>query len=79
MGKKNLNQKKYQYHKGIPIPRIYHSKARGKKIMKKKAKFDWNDVVKLVVVLKNGRRVTLEEKAVKGIVRALYIAAIHRF
>ncbi len=31
MGKINLNQKKYKYHKGIPIPGIYHNKARGKK------------------------------------------------
>lgn len=31
MGKKKLNHKKYQYHNGIPIPRIYHSKAGEKK------------------------------------------------
>lgn len=31
MEEKKWNHKKYQYHKGIPLPRIYHRKARGKK------------------------------------------------
>lgn len=31
MRKKKLNYKKYQYHIGIPLLRIYHRKAKGKK------------------------------------------------
>lgn len=31
MTSKKYNYKKYQYYKGIPIPRVYHRKARGKK------------------------------------------------
>lgn len=51
----------------------------GREKMKKKAKFYWNDVVKLIVVLKNGRRITLGEKEIKSIVSALTIAAVHGF
>ncbi len=53
--------------------------SKRKEQMKKKASFDWNDVVRLIVVLKDGRRITMGEKSVKDIVRALYIAAIHRY
>lgn len=53
--------------------------SKRKEQMKKKASFDWNDVVKLIAVLKDGHRITMGKKSVKGIVRALYIAAIHRY
>ena len=31
MKDKKWNHKKYQYYKGIPIPRVYHRRARDKK------------------------------------------------
>ena len=34
-------------------------------MIKKKPKFNWEDVVGLIVILKNGRRITLAEKEVK--------------
>lgn len=45
----------------------------------KKAKFNWDDVVKLIVVLKDGRRITLGKEVVNSIVSALTLAAIHGF
>lgn len=45
--------------------------------MIKKAKFNWDDVVELIVVLKNGRRITLGEKEVKKIVSCLELATVH--
>ena len=47
--------------------------------MTKKARFNWDDVVELIVVLKDGHRITLKEKEVKKIVSALVLAAVHRF
>ncbi len=47
--------------------------------MTKKARFNWGDVVELVVVLKDGRRIKLGEKEVKEIVSCLVLAAVHRF
>lgn len=50
-----------------------------KEKMKKNDKFYWNDVVKLIVILKDGRRITLGEKEIKSIVSALTLSAIHGF
>ncbi len=47
--------------------------------MAKKAKFNWADAVKLIVILKDGRRIALGEKEVKEIVSAIFLAAVHRF
>ena len=47
--------------------------------MVKKARFNWNDVAELMVVLKDGRRIKLGEKEVKKIVSALMLAAVHGF
>lgn len=47
--------------------------------MAKKAEFNWDDVVELIVVLKNGRRITLGEKEIEKIVSALVLAAVHGF
>ena len=47
--------------------------------MAKKAKFNWDDVVELIVVLKDGERIILGEKEVKKIVSALLLAAVHGF
>jgi hypothetical protein len=47
--------------------------------MAKKTKFNWDDVVELIVILKDGRRIKLGEKEVKKIVSCLMIAAVHGF
>ena len=47
--------------------------------MAKKTKFNWNEAVELIVVLKDGRRINLGEKEVKKIVSALVLAAVHGF
>ncbi len=47
--------------------------------MIKKAKFNWDDAEKLIVILKDGRRITLGEKEVKRIISALVLAAVHGF
>lgn len=47
--------------------------------MTKKVKFNWDDVVKLIVVLNDGRRISLGEKEVKKIVSCLVLAAVHGF
>lgn len=48
-------------------------------IMRKKAKFNWDDVIKVIVVLKDGRRITLGEKEINSIISALTLAAVHGF
>ncbi len=47
--------------------------------MRKKAKFNWDDVIKVIVVLKDGRRITLGGKEINSIISALTLAAVHGF
>lgn len=46
---------------------------------KKKPKFNWDEVVELIVVLKDGRRIPLGGEEVKKIVSALVLVAVHGF
>lgn len=47
--------------------------------MRKKARFNWNEVIELTLVLKDGRRISLGKKEVKKIISALVLSAVHGF